>query len=65
MTIFPQSTEICLDNMLYFYFFERFLIKSSLDDFIFESVVVLSLEDEEVSFFVRAIAALVDEIMSF
>lgn len=65
MIILPQSAKICLDNLLYFYFFERSLIKPSLDDLILESIVVLSPKNEKVSLFIRAISTLVNKVMSF
>lgn len=65
MAVLPQATKICLNNLLYFYFFEVFLVKSPFNDLILESVVVLSLEDKKVRFFIRAIASFIDEIMSF
>lgn len=65
MAILPQSTKICFDDLLYLIFSKVFLVESPFDDLVFERIVVLPFEDEEVSLFIGAVAFFINEVMSF
>ena len=61
--VFPQATEIGFDDISNFLFSKGLLIEPPFGDLVFEGVVILSLEDEEVDFLIGAVPFVIDVVM--